>query len=475
MQLNYDKDEFYRAHLARDPRFDGKFFVAVKSTKIYCRPVCPAKKAKLENLSFYIFAAQAEEAGYRPCRRCRPETAPGSTAWLGSSAMVQQAIKIMDSNALELLSVKDIAGKLGIGERWLCELFQNQIGASPQSILMTKKLDIARNLLDNSSLSITDIAFSSGFNSLRRFNDAFKKRFLQSPSAFKNKVNTGSFLQIELAYRPPYSWEKLLNFFSVRVLMGVEHVSDNSYQRLFTYSNDIYGWFKVKPSDNHKLKISFKLNKVTNIIAFVNRIKNMFDMDADPMAIYNDLSKDKKLKPYLQEYLGVRVAGCWDGFELAVRAIVGQKISVKGAQTLLNRLVVLCGEKQQLDETLPLNYFFPTPQAILSINLSNVGLTNSKIQAIKSLAKAIIAKDLVLDGTTDYQKTCKALFAIKGIGPWTVEYIAMRALRNPNAFPATDLEIKKQLQKFKLDPTKWLPWRAYAATLLWNISTKDKK
>ena len=176
MKLTYDKNEFYRAHLARDPRFDGKFFVAVKTTKIYCRPICPAKKAKLKNLEFFIHAAQAEEAGFRPCLRCRPETAPGSAAWIGTSATVQRAIRMMDCFALEELSIHDLAAKLGHGERWLRELFQQQVGASPQSILMSKKLDMARNLLDKSSLSITEIAFSSGFQSIRRFNDAFKTR-----------------------------------------------------------------------------------------------------------------------------------------------------------------------------------------------------------------------------------------------------------------------------------------------------------
>src|SRR5471030_1840639 len=203
MKLNYDPTEFYKAHLARDVRFDGKFFVAVKTTKIYCRPICTARKAKLKNLEFFIHAAQAEEAGFRPCLRCRPETAPGSSAWIGTSATVQRAIRLMDCYALEELSIGDMATKLGIGERWLRELFQQQVGASPQAILLSKKLDIARNLLDESSLSITDIAFSSGFQSLRRFNDAFKTRFQKTPSAFrKNPLSKGQ-LRFQLSYRPP--------------------------------------------------------------------------------------------------------------------------------------------------------------------------------------------------------------------------------------------------------------------------------
>lgn len=469
MKPEYNNNEFYRAHLARDPRFDGKFFVAVNSTKIYCRPTCPAKKAKLENLRFYIHAAQAEEAGYRPCLRCRPETAPGSAAWLGTSATVQRAIRLMDNQFLEELTIKALAEKLGIGERWLRELFQTQVGASPQSVLMTKKLDLARNLLDSSSLSITDIALSSGFNSVRRFNDAFKKRFNKTPSEFKVNSGPKHLLQLHLAYRPPYAWQTLLNFFAQRTLTGMELVENNRYQRLITHQ-DIKGWLMVELADNNSLKVTLKLNKTTNILDFVTRVKNMFDIDADLMAIENDLSHDRHLKPLLKRYPGLRVPGCWDGFELAVRAIVGQKISVKGARTILNRMVDTYGDEQDIDPNLPLEKFFPSPEKILAADLSSLGLTTVKIGTIKALAQAIVDGELILDGTADYQKTCQTLLSIKGIGPWTVQYIAMRMLKNPNAFPETDLEIKKQIARFNLDPQQWAPWKAYAAILLFNLA-----
>lgn len=272
MKLNYDPQEFYRAHLARDPRFDGKFFVAVKSTMIYCRPICPARKAQLKNLEFFIHSAQAEEAGYRPCLRCRPETAPGSAAWIGTSATIQRAIRMMDCFALEELSIHDLATKLGIGERWLRELFQKQVGASPQSILMSKKLDIARNLLDKSSLSITEIAFSSGFQSIRRFNDAFKIRFQKTPSSFRREPCSNGLLRLQLSYRPPYAWNDLMHFFSNRAIPKLEFIEDNSYQRLFNYG-DVRGWFKAKHSLNNTIEIEFKVNKSSNIMEFVARLK----------------------------------------------------------------------------------------------------------------------------------------------------------------------------------------------------------
>jgi AraC family transcriptional regulator of adaptative response / DNA-3-methyladenine glycosylase II len=473
MTLTYDRHEFYRAHLARDPRFDGKFFVAVKTTGIYCRPTCPARKAKLENLEFFIHKAQAEEAGFRPCLRCRPETAPGSAAWIGTSTTVQRAIRIMDRFALEEFSITDLATKLGIGERWLRELFQQQVGANPQSILLSKKLDAARNLLDQSSLSITDIAFSSGFQSIRRFNAAFKTRFQQTPSEMRKEPLSKGQLKLQLSYRPPYAWKEMMKFFSYRAIPQIELVDENSYQRLITYG-DIRGWFKIRNTENNKIAVEFKLNKNSNIVEFITRLKNIFDLDADPMAIENSLQEDEQLSPFLQQYPGLRIPGCWDGFELAVRAIVGQKISVKGARTILSRIVEICGEKQTFDESLPLKQFFPTPEHILTADLSNIGLTGARIDTLKSLAREVVNKTLILDGTADFEATCQRLLAIKGIGPWTVEYIAMRALRNPNGFPETDLELQKKISRLQLNPKLWSPWRAYAAILLWNLQLEDK-
>ncbi|MCP4474426.1 MAG: DNA-3-methyladenine glycosylase 2 family protein [Gammaproteobacteria bacterium] len=473
MTATYDKQEFYRAHLARDARFDGKFFVAVKTTKIYCRPVCPARKAKLENLEFFIHAAQAEAKGYRPCRRCQPETSPGSTAWLGSSAIVKRAVRMMDRANLDELSIHSIAEKLGVGERWLRELFQSQVGASPQAILIAKKLDIARNLLDHSTLSITDIAFSAGFQSIRRFNDAFKSRFEKTPSAFRKKSSSAGLQKLELSYRPPYDWHSLMNFFAARMIPTMESATEDCYQRLFIH-NETPGWMQVKLADSNKIAVTFKLVQPGNILDFAARIKDMFDLDADPMHIENDLKRDKKLKPFLAQYQGLRIPGCWNGFELAVRAVIGQKISVKGARTILIRLVELCGEKQTFDQSLTLTRFFPTPKNILAADLSTIGLTKAKIHTLKALAQALHDKKLILDGTADYNKTCQQLLAIKGIGPWTVEYIAMRGLKNPDAFPHTDLEIKKKMDRLQLDAEKWSPWRAYAALLLLTLQLEEK-
>ena len=465
--------EFYRAHLSRDPRFDGKFFVAVKTTMIYCRPICPARKAKLNNLEFFIHIVQAEQAGYRPCLRCRPETAPGSAAWIGTSIIIQRALRMMDLFSIEELSIKSLSIKLGIGERWLRECFQTQVGVSPLRILMSKKLDTARNLLDQSSLSITDIAFSSGFQSLRRFNDAFKSRFKKSPSEFRKNPIAEKSQCLQLSYRPPYAWSEIINFFGNRSIANMELIEENAYQRLITYGG-MRGWFKVKPIENNKIEVEFKFNKVSNIVEFVARLKQIFDLDCDPMAIENSLSEDEKLRPLLEQYKGLRIPGCWDGFELAVRAIIGQKISVKAARTILGRIVDVCGEKQTFDSSLQLQKFFPTAENILTADLTAIGLTQSKIATLKNLAQEVYNKTLVLDGTADFDETCRKLYSIKGIGLWTVEYIAMRALRNPNGFPTTDLDLQKKISQLTLDPQKWCPWRSYAAMLLWNLKLENK-
>lgn len=474
MNLSYDKKEFYHAHLARDPRFDGKFFVAVKTTKIYCRPICPAKKAKLKNLEFFIHAAQAEEAGYRPCLRCHPEAAPGSPDWIGTSATVQRAIRIMDCFALEELSIGAIAEKLGIGERWLRELFQQQVGASPQTVLMSKKLDMARNLLDQSSLSITEIAFSSGFQSIRRFNDAFKARFQKSPRAFRKNPLSKAQFRFQLSYRPPYAWQEMMRFLTNRAIHKVELVENDTYQRLIT-QGDMRGWLKVSHIENNKVEIDFKLNRISNLMEFATRIKNIFDLDCDPLAIENSLKEDSQLTPFLMQHQGLRIPGSWDGFELAVRAIIGQRISVKAARVILGRIVDLCGETQALDESLLLEKYFPTPENILAADLSKIGLPHSKINTLKILAQEVANHNLVLDGTADFESTCRKLLAIKGIGAWTVEYISMRALRNPDSFPETDLDLQKKILRLQLHPKKWTPWRAYGAILLWNLHLEDKQ
>lgn len=472
MNILYDQKELYKAHLSRDNRFDGKFFVAVKTTRIYCRPICPARKAKLKNLQFYRYAVQAESAGYRPCLRCRPESAPGSDDWLGTNAFIRRTLRWMESSHLEDITIKSVAEKLGITERWLSKIFKEQVGASPKAMLLIKKLDIARNLLASSNLSITDIAFSSGFNSVRAFNTAFKNRFQTVPSKLRRSHHSLKEQCIYLRYRPPYAWHKMLDFFDKRAIPSIELVIDNTYQRLLSYG-ETYGWMKISHADDNQIKVEFAFDRKVDILDFITRVKAMLDLDADPMQIENDLKQDQQFKPFVEKNSGMRIFGGWDGFEIAVRAIIGQLISIKAARTILGRLVDLCGQTQSINMEIPLKKYFPSPEDILNADISGIGLSKSKETAIKTLATAIVEKKINLNGIDDYDQTRERLLAIKGIGKWTVEYIALRCFKDPNAYPETDLELIKRMRQYQFDPNKWIPWRGYGAALLFSLQPED--
>lgn len=271
-----------------------------------------------------------------------------------------------------------------------------------------------------------------------------------------------------LRYRPPFNWEKLIGFFEARVVPQMERVEKGRYQRLIRYG-DVPGWFEVSLADDHQVKVQFQFAKPVCILDFIQRIKDMLDLDADPLLIEQDLSKDKKLKPLIEKHSGLRIPGGIDGFELAVRAIVGQLISVKAARTLLERLVVHCGEQQNFDDSIGLTHFFPTPQNILEADLSEMGFPKLKVHTLKALAQGVLAGDIVLDRSADYEETCRQLLAIKGIGPWTVAYLSLRCLKNPDAFPESDLEIRKKIAAYDLDASLWSPWRAYATILLFSL------
>jgi AraC family transcriptional regulator of adaptative response / DNA-3-methyladenine glycosylase II len=459
-----------RAMMSRDRRYDGRFFIGVHSTGIYCRPICPAKRPLLKNIEFFPSAAAAEAGGLRPCRRCRPECSPGTPAWLGSSASVIRALRLLDGFAETPQSLTDLCAKLGIGERQLRRLFHQHLGASPQAILSTRRLDFARHLVDQSTLSISDVAFASGFESLRRFNDAFKKRFGLAPQQARRQhppAETG--VRLRLAYRPPYQWGLLLAFLRGRALPGVELVSDDRYVRSLNIDG-YFGWLEVTHDPNAAaLWLRIELHP-SQLMKAVTRIKQLFDLEADPVAIQSTLEEDPALKARVKKLPGLRVPGAWDGFELAVRAILGQQVSVAGARTLAGRLVTQFG-KPATGPT-GITHHFPTPEAIRRAPVEIVGLPKKRAQTIRDLAAAIDDRKLVLHEASDWQSARETLLAIPGIGPWTVEYISMRALRDPDAFPSTDLIVKRMVKHLgeSGECEAWRPWRAYATMYLWKLS-----
>lgn len=475
---------FYNAMISKDPRFDGRFFAAVKTTGIYCRSICPAPKPKFENVTFFNTSAAAENKGFRPCLRCRPETSPDSPIWLGSSTSVNRALKFIETGYLNNNSVENLANILGMGGSYLRKLFKKNLGASPNQIHNTKRLDFARKLIDETTLAIIDIAYSSGFSSLRRFNDAFLKRFNKAPTKIrKDKSLEKSKLEfpnttLTLPFRPPFDWEGTLNYLKIRSIPGVESVDRNSYSRSF-YLNNKIGFVNITKSiKKNSLEVHIYFDDSRELLKITSKIKEMFDLNSDPLQISTFFENRLILDKTFKKNPGLRIPGCFDTNELAIRTIIGQQISLKSAVTILNRIVSRYGQKINNSPIENIQYCFPTIKELENMDFSNIGLTNKRAQTLIDFCKCINHKGLDLNNEFDIDKVSKKLLEIKGIGKWTVEYLKMRGLRDPNAFPDSDLVLYKAVKHYfpeikgKVVPEKitinWQPWRSYAAMALWK-------
>ncbi len=478
--MRLDPELCYRALSTRDARFDGRFFTAVRSTGIYCRPICPARTPKRENCLFLPCAAAAQEAGFRPCLRCRPEASPGTPAWLGTSASVSRALRLIGEGALDRGSVEALAERVGIGERQLRRLFLAHLGATPLAVAQTRRVLFAKKLIDETALPMVEVALASGFSSIRRFNDAIARTFGQNPTRLRRlrrgrAAADGSEITLQLPFRPPYPWRALLGYLAVRATPGVEAVSGDAYWRSVRIG-DVTGVVCVEPvrGANHLLA-RIRLDSTAPLIEAAERLRRVFDLGADPAAIAAQLGRDPRLRTRLTALPGLRVPGAWDGFELAVRAVLGQQVSVRGSTTLAGRLAEVHGEP--LANGPPgVSRLFPRPETLARARLSGLGLTGSRAAAIRALARAVADGALRLDGSGDPQPTLEALRALPGIGEWTAQYVAMRALREPDAFPASDLGLRRALggpsgpasEAAALRRAEvWRPWRAYAAMWLW--------
>ena len=474
-----------QARLSRDARFDGLFFTAVRTTGIYCRPVCPAPAPKRENITYYGNAAAAEAAGFRPCLRCRPELAPGAGAWRRGDEVVARALQLIDEGALAEHPLAALAARVNLGERQLRRLFVDRLGAAPLGVHGTRRLLFAKQLLTETTLPITDVALAAGFGSLRRFNATFRDAYRMAPRDLRKRprADVGEVLTLRLGYRPPFAFASMLAFLRGRALPGVERVDDDSYARVIAAPVGIAGatpgWLRVSawPGGEHALKLELHGVGSSRLLAIVNRLRRMFDLDADPQAISDALSTSARLAPLVQAQPGLRLPSGWDGFEIAVRAILGQQVSVAAARTLATRLA------QQFGEALPapfgpgLERLFPTPDALAEADLTSIGLTRARADTVRAMARAL------LDGRVDF-KTERTLedftarwVALPGIGPWTAQYIAMRALGHPDAFPTDDLVLRRAAsddgstlgsRALAARAEAWRPWRAYAVMHLWR-------
>ncbi|HVN39493.1 MAG TPA: AlkA N-terminal domain-containing protein [Myxococcota bacterium] len=481
MQL--DPSVCYRVMRARDARFDGRFFVAVRTTGIYCRPVCPAPLPRRQNCMFVSCAAAAEQAGYRPCLRCRPEAAPGTPAWLGSSTTVARALRLIDAGALDDVGVDSLAARLGVGDRHLRRLFARHLGASPHAVAATRRTHFARQLIDETSLPMAEVAFAAGFASVRRFNDAMRSAYGRSPSALRRgakrgRVDAGRNLELRLAYRPPYAWDAVLGFLAARAIPGVECVADGSYRRSFRQDAAV-GWLEVAPvRDCHQLRVRIRVDGPLRLIDLARRLRALFDLGASSDAIAAPLRGDPVLARALASLAGVRVPGAFDGFELAVRAILGQQVSVAAATRLAGRLVEQFGHELphwcgsgDATAAIPTREF-PSPETLSHADVARIGVPGVRAGAIRALARRVTEAGLQLEPGADPQAVREALLSLPGIGDWTAAYIAMRALGEPDAFPAGDLGLCRALgvgaPELARRAETWRPWRAYAAMLLWQ-------
>jgi len=448
-----------QARLSRDARFDGLFFTAVSSTGIYCRPVCPAPTPKRENVKYYTNAAAAEAAGFRPCLRCRPELAPGNDHWQHGDHVVARALKLIERGMLEDESLEALAARVGVGARQLRRLFVDRIGAPPISVHTTRRLLFAKQLLTETAMPVTEVALASGFRSLRRFNAAFLQANRIPPRELRRhpKAAPGAALVLRLNYRPPYDFEALLAFLRGRALPGVELVDEHSYARVFGPA-DAPGWLRLSawPHGEHALRLQ---------------------LDANPQAIAETFRQDAILGPLITRRPGLRLPGGWDGFEIAVRAILGQQISVAAARTLASRIVQRWGVAVPLSPIPGLERLFPTPEALAQADLREIGLTTARAATVRGMAQAL------LDGRVDFraEQTLEEFVsrwtALPGIGEWTAHYMAMRALSDPDAFPAADLILRREATKdaaplstktLTMRAEAWRPWRAYAVIHLWR-------
>lgn len=459
-------DVFYQAMLARDYRFDGKFFIGVKTTGIYCRPICPAKP-KRENVEFFLEINAAEKAGYRPCLRCRPESAPLSPAWFGKSAVVQRALRAISTEIFFDDNEDQFAEKFGITARHLRRLFTEEVGLTPKQIAFNNRLNFARKLITESKLPLISVAMTSGFSSVRRFNDAFKKRFKRTPTDLRKKqenLKDKSSVSLTLSYRPPFDWNQLLEFYRNHQIIGVEVVTESTYERSFKLG-EISGSFKVLHNpDKSQLILDVSVDDPSVLLTVAARVRKMFDLDSDPLLIANSFQQDKFLNSLWKKNPGLRVARGWDAYEMSICTILGQLVSLKQARTLVKQLVENYGE--QLPNG---NYLFPTIKTLSSSDLSSVRTSEARKKSIREFSKKVLSGSIDLHFPEMADISREKLLEVSGIGPWSAEYILLRALGETDALPKTDLILKRALQKHpKLDLEATRPWRSYVAIYLWN-------
>jgi AraC family transcriptional regulator, regulatory protein of adaptative response / DNA-3-methyladenine glycosylase II len=486
--LELDPAFCWQAVYSRDRRFDGRFFAGTTTTGVYCRSICPVSFGAPNNVRWFYSAAAAEIAGFRPCKRCRPDTSPGSSAWFGTWAVVSHAVKLISQGALNEGNLEQLADRVGIGSRHLRRLFQRHLGASPLKIARSHRVQVAGNLIAETDLSAREIARCTGFASIRQFNHSVKTTFGQSPTELRrlHRISAPSARQsgvvVYLPYRVPFDWSCLIGFLGPRATPGVEAVGDGFYRRTIEIDG-VVGAIEVwdKPSDA-RLAMRVRLPKFDCLMQVVQRACRLFDLGADALHIGRHLGQDRKLASMVAERPGLRVPGTWDGFELAVRAVLGQQLTIIDSPTLVERMVETYGRSVEVQ--LPgLSHLFPQPKALAEANLSDLGIPSQRAETITSLARAVLARKLTFNGYQGTEGILAALRVLPYMDEGTMTYFAMRSLGEPDALPYTDLGLCRALGMIRgaVSPADLLrvferfrPWRAYAAMHLWATNQKAR-
>ncbi len=477
IRMKLDWQVCSRARLSRDPRFDGKFFIGVLGSRVYCRSICPAPTAKEKNVRYFPSAAAAAEAGFRPCLRCRPECSPGTPAWLGTPNTVSRALRLIAESGLDDGGVEGLADRLGVGSRHLRRLFIQHLGATPSAVAQTRRLHFAKKLIDETNLPMSEVALSSGFGCVRRFNAAIRKVYKRTPTQIRH-LSRQAGLQpdnqylFRLRYRPPYNWEGMLRFLAARATPGVESVVDGHYRRTISLKGSD-GYVDVcLDAENDALLVRVQFGDPRSLFLIVERLRAMFDLNADWAVIAPSLKSDEALARRVEAQPGLRVPGSWNGFELAVRAILGQQITVKGATTLAGTLARSFG-RAYVSPNGPA-YIFPRPEDLQDVDFATIGLTKARAATIRGLARAVCEGKVSFEGVVEPEDFLSRLCDIPGIGTWTAQYISMRALGEPDAFPSGDIGLLRALglkssAELERCSQAWRPWRAYATMYLWGV------
>ncbi len=484
--MHLDEAVCYRAVVSRDQRFDGRFFAGVVTTRIYCRSICPVPAARPENFRWFACAAAAEAAGFRPCRRCRPEAAPGTPAWLGASSVVRRALRLIGEGALDDRDVESLATTLGIGARQLRRLFVRHLGATPAAVAGARRVHFAAKLLAETALPITEVAFATGFTSVRQFNHAFRARFEQSPTQVRRQSQTempvvdagsrGNGLIVRLAYRGPLDWRTLFRFLGPRATPGVEVVESDSYHRTIELSG-VVGTVEVRPIlGASQLMVRVRLPTYEGLSQVVERVRRLFDLGADPLLIADHLGRSPQLRPLIHRWSGIRVPGVWDDFELVVRAMLGEQLSAVRITRLAGRLVQTFGKRINVGDRL-LTHTFPGPDVLADADLSRLGLSRPRADAVRRVAMRIASGALSLETISG---SADSLQRLADVDDTTAQYIALRSLGDPDAFPAGDICLRRALadggKPFAAGALEclaeaWKPWRSYAAMYLWRAQS----